>query len=109
MIPIRDPSVVINAPTTTMKDEEIFGGGFFDKIKKGLSVANNFLKSTGAISKLGKYIPHVEPTVSSIASFLGYGIPGYGDAGGALNYRNGVLSICGRQCTRTSICTQILI
>ena len=40
MIPIRDPSVVINAPTTTMKDEEIFGGGFFDNIKKGLDVVN---------------------------------------------------------------------
>ena len=34
MIPIRDLSVVINAPTTAMKDEEIFGGGFIDKIKK---------------------------------------------------------------------------
>ena len=63
------------------KDEEIFGGGFFDKIKKVLSVANNFLKSTGAISKLGKYIPHVEPAVSTIASSLGYGIPGYENVG----------------------------
>ena len=53
---------------------EIFGGGFFDKIKKVLSVANNFLKSTGAISKLGKYIPHVGPAVSSVASSLGYGM-----------------------------------
>ena len=44
MIPIKDPQQVINAPTTALKDEEIFGGGFFDKIKKGLSVANNFLK-----------------------------------------------------------------
>ena len=52
MIPIRDPSVVINASTTTMKDEEIFGGGFFDKIKKGLSVANNILKSTGLLVSL---------------------------------------------------------
>ena len=48
-------------------------------------MANNFLKSTGAISKLGKYIPHVGPTVSTIASSLGYGIPGYGESGGALN------------------------
>ena len=55
-----------------MKDEEIFGGGFFDKIKKGLSVANNFLKQTGVISKFGKYIPHVGPTVSTVASSLGY-------------------------------------
>ena len=44
-------------------------------------MANNFLKSTGAISKLGKYIPTVGPAVSSVASSLGYGIPGYGDAG----------------------------
>ena len=49
----------------------MFGGSFFDKIKKGLSVANNFLKSTGAISKLGKYIPHVGPTVSKVVSSLG--------------------------------------
>ena len=54
-----------------MKDEEIFGGGFFDKIKKGLSVANNFLKFTGVISKFGKYIPHVGLAVSSVASSLG--------------------------------------
>ena len=81
MIPIRDPSVVINAPTTTMKNEEIFGGGFFDKIKKGLSVVNNFLKQTGVISKFGKYIPTVGPAVSTVASALGYGITGYGDAG----------------------------
>ena len=34
MIPIKDPQQVINAPTTTMNDEEIFGESFFDKIKK---------------------------------------------------------------------------
>ena len=54
--------------------------------KNGLSVAKNILKSTGAISKFGKYIPHVGPAVSSVASSLGYGIPGYGEEGGALNY-----------------------
>ena len=98
MILIRDPSVVINAPTTTMKDKEIFGGGSFNKIKKGLSVANNFLKSTGAISKYGKCIPHVGPAVSSVASSLGYGMRGYGEEGGALNYSGGALNICGGQC-----------
>ena len=36
-------------------------------------MANNFLKSTGAISKLGKYIPHAGPAVSSVVSSLGYG------------------------------------
>ena len=36
-----------------------------------LSVANNFLKSTGAISKLCKYIPNVGLAVSSVASSLG--------------------------------------
>ena len=34
MILIRDPSVVINAPTTTMKDEEIFGGVSLIKSRK---------------------------------------------------------------------------
>ena len=72
MIPIRDLSVVINVPTTALKDEEIFGGSFFDKIKKGLSVANNFLKSTGVISKLDKYIPKYGDTISKVASSLGY-------------------------------------
>ena len=58
MIPIRDPSVVVNAPTTALKDEEIFGGSFFDKIKKGLSVANNFLKQIGALaSSVNTYLP----------------------------------------------------
>ena len=81
-----------------MKDEEIFGGGFFDKIKKGLSVANNFLKSTGAISKLSKYIPTVGPAASTVASSLGYGMRGYGEEGGALNYSGGALNIRGGQC-----------
>ena len=98
MIPIKDPQQVINVPTTTIKDEEIFGGGFFNKIKKGLSVANNFLKSTGAISKLGKYIPYIGPAVSTVASALGYGISGYGDSGGALNYSGGALNIRDSQC-----------
>ena len=98
MIPIKNPQQVINAPTTALKDEEIFGGSFFDKIKKGLSVANNFLKSTGIISKFGKYIPHVGPAVSTIASSLGYGMRGYGEEGGALNYSGGALNICGGQC-----------
>ena len=31
-------------------------------------------------------------------SSLGYGIPGYGDAGGALNYSGGALNIRGGQC-----------
>ena len=97
--------MVVNAPTTTMKDEEIFGGGFFDKIKKGLSVANNFLKSTGIVSKFGKYIPNVGPAVSTIASSLGYGIPGYGKEGGALNYSGGVLNIRGALCTRPAFAT----
>ena len=44
-------------------------------------MANNFLKSTGVISKFGKYIPHVGPDVPTIASSLGYDIPGYGDSG----------------------------
>ena len=42
---------------------------------------NNFLKQTGVISKFGKYIPTVGPAVSTVASALGYGITGYGDAG----------------------------
>ena len=50
------------------------------RLKKGLSVANNFLKSTGVISKFGKYIPNVGPAVSTVASSLEYGIPGYGDS-----------------------------
>ena len=58
-------------------------------------MANNFLKSTGAISKLGKYIPHVGPAVSSVASSLGYGIPGYGGSSGTLNYSGGALNIHG--------------
>ena len=66
-----------------MKDEEIFGDGFFDKIKKGLSVASNFLKSTGTISKFGKYVFHVRSTVSTVSQSLRYG-----DAGGTLNYSN---------------------
>ena len=61
-------------PTTTMKDEEIFGGGFFDKIKKGLSVANNFVKKTGIISKLSKYILNYGEQISSLAEKYGYGI-----------------------------------
>ena len=57
-----------------------------------MSVANNFLKSTGVIGKLHKHIPHVWPVVSSVASSLGYGIPGYGESGGALNYSGGALT-----------------
>ena len=95
MIPIRDLSVVINAPTTTMRDKEIFGGGFFDKIKKGLSVANNFTKKTGIISKLWKVYYALWRADIKVASALGYGIPGYGDSGGALNYSGGALNICG--------------
>ena len=98
MIPIKDPSVVVNAPTTMLKDEEIWGGSFFDKVKKGFSIANNFLKKTGAVHKLAKYIPNVGPVMSSVAESLGYGIPGYGDAGGSLNYGGGALNICGGQC-----------
>ena len=64
-------------------------------------MANNFLKSTGAISKLDKYIPTVGPAVSSVASSLGYGIPSYGDSGGALNYSGGALNICGGQCVQS--------
>ena len=56
------------------------------RLKKGPNVANNFAKKTGIVSKLAKYISHVGPAVSTVASSLGYGIPGYGDAGGALNY-----------------------
>ena len=54
-----------------------------------MSVANNFLKSTGVISKFSKYIPTVGPAVSTVVSALGYGIPGYGESGGALNIRGG--------------------
>ena len=60
-------------------------------------MANNFLKSTGAISKLGKYIPHVGPAVSSVASSLGYGMRGYVEEG-ALNTFGGALNIRGGQC-----------
>ena len=98
MIPIKDPSVVVNAPTTVLKDEEIWGGSFFDKVKKGFSIANNFLKKTGAVHKLAKYIPNVGNVVSGVAESLGYGIPGYGDAGGSLNYGGGALNIHGGQC-----------
>ena len=98
MIPIANPQSVINAPTTTLKDEEIFGGSFFDKIKKGLSVANNFAKKTGIISKLSKYIPNYGEQISQFAEKYGYGIPGYGrDCGGALNYDGGALNVRGGQ------------
>ena len=90
--------MVINAPTTTMKDEEIFGGGFFGKIKKGLSVANNFLKSTGAISKLGKYIPHVGASCVICCKLLGIWHSRIRRLGGTLNYSGGALNICGGQC-----------
>ena len=73
--------------------------GFFDKIKKGLSVANNFAKSTGTINKFAKYISHVGPAVSTISSSLGMGMQVMGNAGGALNYGCGALSIHGSQCT----------
>ena len=55
-------------------------------------------EQTGVISKFGKYIPNVGPAVSTIASSLGYGIPGYGESGGALNYSGGALNIRGGQC-----------
>ena len=96
MIPIKDPQQVINAPTTALKDEEIFGGSFFDKIKKGLSVANNFTKKTGIVSKLSKYIPNYGDQISSLAEKYRYGIQGYG-TGGALNYEGGALNIRGGQ------------
>ena len=95
MIPIKDPSVVINAPTTTMKDEEIFGGGFFDKIKKVWVLQITSWSQTGVISKYAKYIPQYGEQISKVASSLGYGIPGYRDSGGALNYSGGALNICG--------------
>ena len=98
MIPIKDPSVVVNAPTTVLKDEEIWGGSFFDKVKKGFSITNNLLKKTGAVHKLAKYIPNVGNVVSGVTESLGYGIPGYGDAGSSLNYGGGALNICGGQC-----------
>lgn len=99
MIPIANPQTVISAPTTTLKDKEIFGGSFFDKIKKGLSMANNFAKKTGFVSKALKYIPNYGEQASKIASSLGYGIPGYGRDcdGGALNYKGGALNIHGGQ------------
>ena len=37
------------------------------RLRKDL-VANKFLKSTGVISKFGKYIPNVGPAVSSVAT-----------------------------------------
>ena len=39
-----------------------------------------------SVHKLAKYIPNVGPVMSSAAEALGYDIPGYGDAGGSLNY-----------------------
>ena len=98
MIPINNPQTVVNAPATTLKDEEVFGGSFFDKIKKGLSMANNFAKKTGIVSKALKYIPNYGETASKVASSFGYGIPGYGnDCGGALKYEGGALNIRGGQ------------
>ena len=85
---------MICAPTTTLKDEEIFGGSFFDKIKKGLSVASSFAKKTGIISKLSKYIPNHGEQITQFAEKYGYEIPGYGrDCGRALNYDGGALNI----------------
>ena len=90
MIPISNPSVVVSALATTLKDEEIFGGSFFDKIKKGLSVVNNFAKKTGIVSKALKYTPNYGEQISQFAEKYGYGIPGYGrDCGGTLNIHRG--------------------
>ena len=61
-----------------------------------MSVANNFLKKTGIISKLSKYIPNYGDQISSLVEKYGYGIPGYG-TGGALNYEGGALNIQGGQ------------
>ena len=88
----------MNAPTTVLKDDELFGGSFFNKIKKGLSVVNNFAKKTGIISKLSKYIPNYGQQISEMTEKYGYGIPGYGASGGALNYSGGALNIRGGQC-----------
>ena len=109
MILIKDPQQVINAPTTALKDEEIFGGSFFNKIKKGLSVANNFAKKTGIISKLSKYILNYCNQISSLAEKYGYRIQGYG-TGGALNYEGGALKYKRRtSCAQSSICIKILV
>ena len=52
-------------------------------------MANNFAKKTGIISKLSKYIPNYGDQISKMAELYGYGIPGYGASGGALNIRGG--------------------
>ena len=56
-------------------------------------MANNFAKKTGIVSKMLKYIPNYGNQISKIAEKYGYGIPGYGDAGGSLNYGGGALNI----------------
>ena len=65
------------------------GGSFFDKVKKGFRIANNFAKKTGIVSKMLKYIPNYGQQISKFAEKYGTGIPGYGAAGGALNIRGG--------------------
>ena len=77
MIPINNPQTVVSAPATTLKDEEVFGGSFFDKIKKGLSMDNNFAK-TGIVSKALKYIPNYGEQISQFAEKHGHVISGYG-------------------------------
>ena len=61
-----------------------------------MSVANNFAKKTGVISKLSKYTLSCGEQISQFVGKYGYGIPGYG-SGGALNYDGGALNIRGGQ------------
>ena len=61
-------------------------------------MVNNFTKKIGVISKLSKYIPNYGDQISKMAESYGYGIPGYGASGGALNYSGGALNIQGGQC-----------
>ena len=55
----------------------IYGTGFLDKIKKVAQGANNFLRSTGAVSKVLSMVPHPAAKVASMAAnAVGYGYGG---------------------------------
>lgn len=52
----------------------MYGGGFWDKIKSGFNSVNDWLKSSKIISKVGKMIPHEGvKRVATAAESLGYG------------------------------------
>lgn len=75
MIHIDSFNQIANAQRApTYKISRIYGKGFWDKVKKGISKANEIAKKTGIVSKIASQIPHpMAQKVGALAAQAGYG------------------------------------